>query len=727
MVMMRIFWGCLIIYFGLAGLNAPALAQLPDTTEIRKKEEVSFPDPVNLQSNWWKFFEVDGPLLQERIDSVIDQLSKTQTKSSKFNNKSNQSLLEQLTINLTALSNLKNYGIPQKPETPILRGSYTLEEWLKFSNEVKKGETEEKIIQGEIARAGDTIKAENRSLDSLMAGYLQIKTMDLNRYSKGLEIMKNGSSLAVAKEKLRLAKANFEILQVQIKNWNVQAEAASQNLLASKKDLNRLEREIKDYTLKLEQSRKDLAKSQTAVSVHLGDSPTDKALARYKEQSMIQASVAEALSHVKLVIKNVEHSIFLLLTKKDLLIAKDIIEKVTEWENFVLGLEQKKSFWSEATTREKDLAQALLIAEPDKDANPELARINLDRSKLSGDTILSLQRLDNAVQDLKLLVGLLTRQLPAIDGDFKTWYLKSEQSIVNFFSKVSTWLTVSLFKINETPVTTIGLFRVLIILGLAWWLSGFVSRSLEKFIESRGEQDLSGVYTLSRLIHYGILGLGLFIALSSIGLDLSNLALVAGALSIGIGFGLQSIVNNFVSGLILLFERNIKIGNFIEIANGTTGVVKEINVRTTLINTNDNIDIILPNSELVGSSVINWTLREAVRRMHIPFGVAYGSDKDLVRKAVLEAADKISHTHKGKASREPQVWLVGFGDSSLNFELVVWINPEMVKKPATVHAEYMWEIETALHKYRIEIPFPQRDLHLKTGFQNLLKRERESS
>ncbi|PIR00654.1 MAG: potassium transporter KefA [Nitrospinae bacterium CG11_big_fil_rev_8_21_14_0_20_45_15] len=322
-------------------------------------------------------------------------------------------------------------------------------------------------------------------------------------------------------------------------------------------------------------------------------------------------------------------------------------------------------------------------------------------------------------------MDLLTQQLPTENGDFQTWFLKTEQNFANFTAEASTWLSISLFKVNETPVTTLGLFRMIIILGLAWWISGFVSQFLGRYIESKGEKDLSGVYTVSRLIHYGILGLGLFIALSSIGLDLSNLALVAGALSLGIGFGLQSIVNNFVSGLILLFERNIKIGNFIEIANGTTGVVKEINVRTTLINTNDNIDIIVPNSELVGSSVINWTLREAVRRTHIPFGVAYGSDKDLVKQAVLEAAEIVPYTYKGHKNRGPQVWLIEFGDSSLNFELIVWIKPEMVKRPAAVHAAYMWEIESALHKHNIEIPFPQRDLHLKSGFQNLFKKDME--
>jgi small-conductance mechanosensitive channel len=111
--------------------------------------------------------------------------------------------------------------------------------------------------------------------------------------------------------------------------------------------------------------------------------------------------------------------------------------------------------------------------------------------------------------------------------------------------------------------------------------------------------------------------------------------------------------------------------------------------------------------------MINWTLRETDRRIHVPFGVAYGSDKDLVKKAALEAAESVPHTLSNER-RKTSVWLVNFGDSSLDFELVVWLQPQAVKRPGAVQADYLWAIETSLHKYGIEIPFPQRDLHVRT-------------
>ena len=179
---------------------------------------------------------------------------------------------------------------------------------------------------------------------------------------------------------------------------------------------------------------------------------------------------------------------------------------------------------------------------------------------------------------------------------------------------------------------------------------------------------------------------------------------------------MQTLISNFVAGLIILFERSLKVGDFVELSTGLSGEVREINIRSTLITTNDNVDILVPNSEFVNSQVTNWTMRDTQRRVHIPFGVAYGTDKELVKTAVLEAAEEVKWSLLHDVNKQPQVWFVQFGDSSLNFELVVWLKPEAVKRPSAVQAAYLWEIETRLKKYSIEIPFPQRDLHLRSVF-----------
>jgi small-conductance mechanosensitive channel len=218
------------------------------------------------------------------------------------------------------------------------------------------------------------------------------------------------------------------------------------------------------------------------------------------------------------------------------------------------------------------------------------------------------------------------------------------------------------------------------------------------------------------MLHYVILVVGFVLATMSLGFDLNRFTLLAGAFGIGIGFGLQSIVNNFVSGLIILFEHSLRVGDYIELDTGLTGTVKAINVRSTLINTNDNIDIVVPNSEFVSTRLTNWTLGERTRRVRIPFGVAYGSDKELVRQAALEAAEEVSFTLANRKGREADVWLVEYGDNSLNFLLLVWVNRQGARRPTRTRSAYLWALETKLAEHGIEIPFPQRDLHLRSGW-----------
>jgi len=274
----------------------------------------------------------------------------------------------------------------------------------------------------------------------------------------------------------------------------------------------------------------------------------------------------------------------------------------------------------------------------------------------------------------------------------------------------------TIFSVGETPVTLGGVLRILLAVSLALLLSRVVRGGLARLAARWPATDRSALYTVGRVIHYVLIALGIAVGLSTIGVDFTNLAVLLGALGIGIGFGLQDTVANFIAGLIILFERHLRVGDFIELESGVSGEVREVRIRATRISTNDNIDILVPNSEFVRGRVVNWTLDEAARRIHVPFGVAYGSDKERVRAAGLEAAERVPYTLHGRAGSAPQVWLVKFGDSSLDFELVVWVTVEGVKRPNAVQAAYLWEIHTALDRYGIEIPFPQQDLHVRSAF-----------
>ncbi len=268
---------------------------------------------------------------------------------------------------------------------------------------------------------------------------------------------------------------------------------------------------------------------------------------------------------------------------------------------------------------------------------------------------------------------------------------------------------------GETRLTLYMVLKGAMIAAVLIWAAGVVS----SFVQGRVQRSRSLTPSVQTLIaqttRIALLFMAVLLALNVIGIDLTALAVFSGAIGIGIGFGLQAIFSNLVSGLILLFEGSIKVGDFVELDSGVTGEVREIGIRATRVTTNDNIDILVPNAEFINKNVTNWTLREGHRRARISFGVAYGTDKELVRAAALEAASTVPHELKGPGARSAEVWLVGFGESSLDFELVIWLSPEAVKRPSRVNADYNWALETALKKYGIEIPFPQRDLHVRSG------------
>ncbi len=274
-----------------------------------------------------------------------------------------------------------------------------------------------------------------------------------------------------------------------------------------------------------------------------------------------------------------------------------------------------------------------------------------------------------------------------------------------------TWLEKGIVTIGENTITYGDVLFVALAACVYMVFSWLLKVSVERLARGRTDSEQANIHIISRLVYYISLVIGVLLVLSILGIDVTKVALLASALSVGIGFGLQSIFNNFISGIILLFERSLKVGDVVELADGTIGVVKEINIRSTRINTADNMDVIVPNSEFVSSRVNNWTLSDRYRRIRIPFGVHYRTDKELVKQAAIEAANRVSAT-VSPPGKEPNVWLVNFGDNSLDFQLVVWVSPQAIARPGTLKAMYLWEIETSLKQYNIEIPYPQRDIHI---------------
>ena len=271
-----------------------------------------------------------------------------------------------------------------------------------------------------------------------------------------------------------------------------------------------------------------------------------------------------------------------------------------------------------------------------------------------------------------------------------------------------------LIKLGNISLTLGGVITGAVTIGVALVLAWAVTRGIRR-LRVRARRATGALYLLEKLAGYGIIVAVVFFGLSAAGLNLSSLAVFAGAIGIGIGLGLQGVVKEFVSGLFIIFDGMVSVGDYVEL-EGVRGVIAEIGPRATRIRNNDNIDVIVPNSKLIEGTVTNWTLKGDTRRIHIPFGVAYESDRAAVREAVLAAARASPFTLPETETRKCQVWLTGFGDSSLNFELLVWPTLDAVKRPAAMHAAYTWAIADALDGAGIEIPFPQTDLRVRSVF-----------
>jgi len=266
-----------------------------------------------------------------------------------------------------------------------------------------------------------------------------------------------------------------------------------------------------------------------------------------------------------------------------------------------------------------------------------------------------------------------------------------------------------LFYLNQRPITITAIVVGLIIL----LIFVFVSRGLRRILSTRlfpkYKLDKGIELAILKILHYLMVGLGIIVAVQFIGLNLTSLAVVFGLLSVGIGFGLQNIVSNFISGLIILFERPIKIGDRITIGD-VLGDVENISLRATHIRTIDNIAIIVPNSEFITSQVTNWSHGDPKIRIHVKVGVAYGSDVPLVIESLL----KVAQEHPEVLEKPPpKVWFREFGDSSLNFDLLAWI-PNPKKRPVII-SDLNKGIDEIFRKNKIQIPFPQRDLHIRSS------------
>lgn len=265
-----------------------------------------------------------------------------------------------------------------------------------------------------------------------------------------------------------------------------------------------------------------------------------------------------------------------------------------------------------------------------------------------------------------------------------------------------------LFEISGNKFSIMSLILAIIVFYLSVMLSKMAERFVKNLLADK-ELDAGVKGSIERFTRYTVVIIGVLMTLDTVGISLSSLAALGAVLMVGIGFGLQNITQNFISGLIILLERPIKIGDLVKV-QGVSGKVIEIGARSTLIHTRDDVAIIVPNSQFISEQVVNESFSGEKMRLHIPVGVAYGSDTSQVKEVLLKVAKENKRVLDHPA---PTVSFNDFGDSSLKFEVRVWVRE--LWENDIIESDIRFAIDKAFRDNCIQIPFPQRDLHLKSS------------
>ena len=691
------------------------IALLPFGSEAQESETDAAPAKVELtkiEAGSWSYFEGSRDEVEGRINAFLAAAEEEVAVLETANIDIGRSLLGAVRDNLSAYLALLSDDEPQLQALPQPKISYSLDDLLRLasvSRGARKGATQERL---EVEREQRVLGAAHRRRDQAFKEYVDAPVGD-EQIIAGLRLIQTRSAQAISTRRLRLLTQSHE-RAASYADATAERVVLASEALATTPDEANLEGLIEQVAINeaaVTEAKETLRTAELAATGLDLDAPDGRSQQRLLQQKLIDAEAAVALAELNQAKSQARRwwTELQFDTAPDMAALQD---QALSWSKLIRTVPLKVPEWQQAGQDE-----LLAVQTMDRSGLNRASRRLLDeRLATVQATLAHIGEVEAAAEDLELLASTVDSAVAESSGALSSWFQGASRQVQGAYQRIKGLADVTLFSVGETPVTGRDILRVLIILIVAYLLSRGIRYAIKRVSARDTTGNEASLYTLSRLTHYAIIIIAVFVALSSIGLDFSNLALVAGALSVGIGFGLQSIVSNFVSGLIILFEHTLRVGDYIELDTGLTGTVKAINVRSTLINTNDNIDIVVPNSEFVTARLTNWTLGERVLRVRIPFGVAYGSDKEIVRKAAIEAAEEVSYTLTHIKRRRPDAWLVNFGDSSLDFLLTVWVNREGARRPTRTRAAYLWALETKLRDYGIEIPFPQRDLNLRTGW-----------
>lgn len=705
-------WFLFATYLAAGSASAQILAdpKAKETTE----DSWRVPDLTVMSADWWPKLAADSDeVTADRVTQLLDAMEQRVRGLDGEELLTAQSSLAYIHSQFELLALARQGPVDQRFEPPLAKEGYSLDELLDLRARWRALAISATQLSLQVEQSDRKARLIQDRRDKILREYAATSSEAPSRILAGL-------SRVSARVEYELARKNSDNFQKTLKKiesqrqlLNEQQTFAKNHLIITDTTLTDLQKAKSEADAHAIASKNSVAALQPQLLNALSAENVNPSLELLRKQQLTRASAEAELAYLQVLLVTAKSNWYQLRTD-EVEPGFDVQMTTTQARRATEEAVKQVDLWS-------SISQTTMVTPPSGDSLNMVKNFEIAQS-VARDTLAFVDQIRSTSDDLLLIQEILRAEFISSQSGLSNTGARLKFAVGNTWDRLRDLSDFHLFNIGDTPVTPAGLFKMLFILGMALGISWLIRYLLTRGVRKKPAAQSPAFYALGRILHYIIVMAGSFAALGSIGIDFTSFALIAGALSVGIGFGLQAIVSNFVSGLILLFEGTMRVGDFIELEGGSSGVgfrgvVKEINTRATVVTTNDSVDLVVPNSVLVTTQLTNWTLRESYGRLRVPFGVAYGTDKELVKKVAIEAIGNVDSALKHMPGREPQIRLTNFGDSSLDFTALFWVSRQGVRRPGRTRAEFLWELETLLTDSGIEIPFPQRDVHVKSDFR----------
>lgn len=687
------------------------------SAEESKEKELPVPNPLELKQDWWKYFDVEEGKVQENLQAFKKELLALKDSLQDESHKEIHKMIDQVFLLLDLVMQKKEAVQPSKPPELKLLKSYSLDELLQVHEKKLRIQTDIEAKRSQINILQSRVNRIQSALDRAIIHYQGLSPATFEKLKQGMKIIELRAELALQSIDLARERDSLNYFLKERDQIKEELTAATGRLHIEDNTHAQLQErkaaaekafeEAKEQLFNLEKQSRLIDKrgGEDEFACCLGDN-----------QALSQAIVVENYK-VKLLVNDIKMKLAKLAIDHQDTDLNKVQVQLADWRKQLDVAEEQYKYWGQKIKDDQSQVSRMTAQsiQEDGDADTEKEDLIGDIHFELDKSLAELELLNIRIEDGLFLSRLVEERLVQTKSFMETWLITLNGFWYKTKGFIEYWTHLTLFRVKEHPITLMTFIKAILIFLGSLLFSFYLRKFLVKKQIVQRSFSRSTEYILLRLIHYAIIIIGLLISLSYIGIDFTNLAIVAGALGVGIGFGLQTIVSNISSGFMLLLKKYLKVGDVIELADKSLGTISAVNLQNTIIRTFDGAEVMVPNSQLSSQRLTNWTMKDNARRFRIPFGVAYGTDKELVRSSVIEAIKKLPFVHSDDFRYpDPQVWLVEFGDSSMNFELVAWVDLSIPVPYETSRSALMWELDNTLMRNGIEIPFPQSDLHIKS-------------